>query len=131
MMQHAGRFVAEQGAELIYLGVRDRRGTVTPEEIAEAKARMEERRRELFDAMAKDVQAARRLGVSQGVVVQSLDAKRLSARDIALLLTGRYLPYVDASPFSRQRAAAGTGAQPAVRLRAEWDQSNFRNSLGV
>ena len=95
----AKRFAGERnGAELIYRSVKDRKGTVTPEEVDQARATMETQRAALYDGMAKDVAAAQHLGLSQADAVLALKSANVGDTDLAMLLTGRYLHYIDNAP---------------------------------
>jgi hypothetical protein len=103
----AKRFAGErQMAELIYREVRDRKGTVGEDELSAAREKMEQARRALYDTFAADIQAARRLGISQGEAVLALKGASISDADITMLLAGHYRPYID-NPFSRSRALQG------------------------
>ncbi len=107
LLFHTKRFAAEtQGAEQIYTQVKNNRGTVKPGELATAKAKMEEARTALYTGASEDVRAALQLGASQGEVVQALLAGGLSKTDASLVLSGRYLPYVDRGP-TKERTLQG------------------------
>jgi hypothetical protein len=99
----AKRFAgARREAELIFTEVRDRKGTVTAKERAEAKQRMEAARRKLHEDFSRDIAAAKRLGVDDAPVLFALKAAGISDADVLLLMGGQYRPYVD-HPFSRMK----------------------------
>jgi proteasome lid subunit RPN8/RPN11 len=100
------RFMGQrQGAELIYREERDKQNA--PAENREtARVKMEHARKALFTDMAATVQAAQRLGLSQGEALQALMAAGISEQDVGLLLVGVYLPYVDRGGFTREKAMA-------------------------
>lgn len=94
LLFRAKRFAGEkQGAELLFKEVRDRRGTVTPKEIEEARDKMETARRALFEGFAEDVAAAQRLGVRSDAVMLSLMSAGMSPKEAARVVGGIYVPY--------------------------------------
>lgn len=91
---------ARNQAERLYTDVRDRRGTVDPEEVVGAKVKMEAARRPLSERLAGQAAAAQRLGVPRGIVVQGLLGAGLGPRDVGLVLGGNYVPYIEGPPSS-------------------------------
>lgn len=102
LLFRAKRFANETTqAELIYRQVRDRNA---PEgDQAAARVKMENVRRTLYAKLADDVQAAQRIGLSQGEAFMALRAGGIGEQDAALVLTGGYVPY-QGNPFNRGKA---------------------------
>jgi len=102
-LSKAKEFSARKSAiEQIYLRVKHNRGEVTPEQKEAARETMETARRELYRIGSLDSQAARGLGVSQGEIAIAQLGAGLSKLDVALLISGQYIPYFD-RPDSRNR----------------------------
>ena len=103
-------------ATRIFTSVLSKRGRVSEDEIRNAHEAMEQSRRELWDAVALDVEAATRLGLTEREARAILDDSGLSATDARDLVTGRYAPYSNASPLrSRIEAAKGSEREELIR----------------
>lgn len=72
--------------------VASRRGTVSDDELATAYRQAERSRRDLFERMYRDAQAAIRLGMQEDQVYRVLDSAGLSKRDAGSILAGYYEP---------------------------------------
>lgn len=69
-----------------------RRGTVSDDELVTAYRQAERSRRDLFERMYRDAQAAIRLGMQEDQVYRVLDSAGLSRRDAGSILAGYYEP---------------------------------------
>lgn len=92
----AGRYAQGlQDATTTYHRVRDRRGTVDPQELAAARQELERVRAALFREMVQDNRAAARLGVDRAQLLLNLRSGGLSAAEAAATLVERPLPYIE------------------------------------
>lgn len=102
----AKRYAGELGqANRIFTEIRDRKGTVDPQELEAARQKAETARRALFAAMRADYEAAVRLGVGQGDAVLALMAG-VGQEQAALISAGVYVPYVGQPAWRRQALEA-------------------------
>ena len=81
-------------ANKILLGPLHRRGTVTPEEIADSYQRMERNRKRLFDEYAQVTRDTRALGLSDKKTRAILKENQLTEDSIDSIMTGVYRPYI-------------------------------------
>lgn len=72
--------------------VAGRRGTVSDDELTTAYTQAERSRRDLFERMYRDAQAAIRLGMQEDQVYRVLDSAGLSQRDARNIIAGVYEP---------------------------------------
>lgn len=85
------------------------KGVVSPNELVAAYERTEAARKKVFDELARDADAAIKLGMTRAQVVDALKSAGVSEADARAVLVGQYRPHEaklasDATPVMRQRA---------------------------
>lgn len=93
---------ADDDADSIFREVAARRGTVKPEDVADAYKRATRSKFETWQSFYRDVQAARRRGVSDSEIRTAVEARGVSSAEAGAVMSGKFVPPQVSPSLSRQ-----------------------------
>lgn len=83
---------ADDDADTIFREVAGRRGSVKPDDIADAYKRATRSKFEAWQSFYRDVEAARRRGVSDGAIRTAVEARGVSGAEAGAVMSGKFIP---------------------------------------
>lgn len=114
----AGAFKkADDDADTIFREVAGRRGSVNPDDITDAYKRAARSKFETWQSFYRDVQAARRRGVSDSAIRTAAEARGVSSAETGAVMSGRFVPPRVSPALNKQMQTNGHSLPSDAEMR--------------